>query len=344
MHLSSLRRSSDGPHDEGGGSAELSPKGPPTEEYVIGALRDACRAQPALERVLLTVFSDSRHPLNLRASLLNPRRSATCLSEIHSICDYRAVDQRDFEAVVERTSRLPSPLFVEFADHIPIAENVRRFDSRFLSNYGAIASIGPAPSDEERFALESFVDQLRSRVMVDLRDLLKEIAGEPGLDGYPLVNTRSKDGDGILEKITRMRQGNGPKPPRDGYQFSDMPDALGGRITVTLTTDSPRELDILSQRLESVCSEGILERDSFYANRAKRSHPYRVVAYTLGIDGARAEVQLTSLASSIAADLAHNTLHKPLIPLKLGEAEEIMLFWRKATVRELEIFERYHGL
>jgi len=312
----------------------------PSPDQVVEVLRQALSAQPELERVFIAAFNDTQHPLNLRTALLHPQRSSVCLNEIGEIAAMRPIDDADFRGVVVRTANIDSVLFKLEVPGLSTADNASRFDDEFRKKHPIIASMGDAPSVEELLQLDAYAHQLRVGVMRQLRNQLSQIAGKVAEDGFPLVNTRAKDGTGIVDKIGRMRQGSPEKPPRPNYSLSDMPDALGGRITVTMTADSPHELAGLATRFEKVFAGDILERDSFYANPIKRERPYRVVTYTLGIGGMRAEVQLTTLSASIAADLAHNTLHKPLIPLNMGESEQIMLFWRKATARELEVLAR----
>jgi hypothetical protein len=331
------------PHSDDSGSLPSAHTGSSsgiTPAHVVGKLEEACEGQPAIVRVMRAAFLDQNHPLNLRAALLHPQRSSTCLSEIREIAGFRPIDEAEFQRVVERCATSPARLFQTVVPGISPEENAAQFNQRFRVEHPSLAALSATPTADQQLELEAFVDHIRGPVIRALRTMLKSVAGEPQADGFPVVHTRAKDGVGIMDKIARMQEGSATKTPRPGYTFSDMPDSLGGRITVMLTADTSQSLEDLTERFEQAFALDILERDSFYANSAKRLHPYRVVTYTLGIDGCRAEVQITSLSASIAADLAHNTLHKPYLPLEEGENEEIMLFWRKATVRELEILEK----
>ncbi len=150
---------------------------------------------------------------------------------------------------------------------------VSLFRSRMLQDRFTLFSVGSEPSHEQIILLEEYAMLLDESILPTLKRRLLELAGNTQHSGYPMVNVRGKTANGIIDKIRRMRAGNGGKPPRPDYCLADMPDVAGGRITITLNT--AHDMDLMMHKIEKECGQVILEKDSFYCNPDKKYKPYR---------------------------------------------------------------------
>ena len=306
-------------------------------DQVITALSRLLPDQPALREVVVSIASDEKHPLNLTAALKDAKRHVAVLEALGGIAASRSVSEQEFLRTVGECVQLPQYRFCYNQDQFNydgINQRTLLHKRRLLDQNSALFSIAEEGGPREMRLLRQYMESLQTSVLPELFGLLREVAGEEGDDGYPMVSVRAKSKDGVLDKISRMRGGIGYKAPRPEYCLADMPDAVGGRITVTV---KPAEvLDQLMQSFEQSFRLQIVEKDSFYANPVKRNHPYRVVTYTLVVEETACEVQLTTLLASVAADLVHNVIYKPLVPIIPSQRAAVEEFARKAVVYELE--------
>jgi hypothetical protein len=127
-----------------------------------------------------------------------------------------------------------------------------------------------------------------------------------------------------------MIEWNGWKDPRPEYNLSDMPDALWWRITVT----DIWQLEQVMKNIENVFWEkNIYEIDNFYSS-SKKDKPYRVITYTVTVDWVPCELQVTTLKSSLTADLWHDTWYKRIHDLPDDVIEKIGNLQRQVTIFE----------
>ncbi len=90
-------------------------------------------------------------------------------------------------------------------------------------------------------------------------------------------------------------------------------------------------------KLEEKFGKGrIFEKDNFYSNPEKKYRPYRVITYTVEVDGVPCEIQISTLRSSIVADLEHNARYKPNIHPDLPQKvrDHTLDFQRSSTASE----------
>ncbi|MDQ7824548.1 MAG: hypothetical protein RDV48_17225 [Candidatus Eremiobacteraeota bacterium] len=284
---------------------------------LVARLSQELAAQPGLALTIEKYLGDSSHPMNIVASLRDPERREAVIAELKDMASKKPLSSEELRTEVDRHFDPSRPLMrsndAEF--NIDTASGQKKSEllkEKLLARDSLLYSTGDKPSPEQFSALDEHAGRLRKDIMPALvRELNAVVEGMPREQGYPDINARAKRADGIVDKIHRMREGNDGKAPRPDYCLADMPDAVGGRITVR----TPQQLEQVMVRLEErFGKENIHEKDSFYSNPKKKYSPYRVLTYTVTVDGVPCEVQLTTLKASLAADLWHNTGYKNLHP------------------------------
>jgi ppGpp synthetase/RelA/SpoT-type nucleotidyltranferase len=307
-------------------------------ERVATTARTELAGDPTIRRVVDEMLHDQKHPMNVNGNLMHRGRQ---IAAIHALQDLGAaprLGKDEFIAFVREPQNRDLPFIRD--DHELSHEGMRRKTAierdRLLAADDQLFSVGNAPSDAQVMRLRSYASKLSNETSPALRKTLSEVVGTVDVDGFPTVNVRAKSAEGIVDKIDRMREGNDGKDPRPSYILADMPDAVGGRITVR----DVRELPELVRRFEQAFEGRIIEKDNFYTNPNKSEKPYRVITYTILQDGVPCEVQLTTLAASVAADLNHNTVYKEIIPVTDQEAAELTERWRGSTAAEIEQLRR----
>lgn len=283
---------------------------------------------------LLTRFvGDDKHPTNLAANLKNPETRSEVLDELQALDSSPHPDTETFKKSVEDSKTSDSPL-MQNCDRFNIREGKKSTEvlkEQLLAQDEVLFSTGPNPTPEQKKKLKAHARRL-NRVMPKLSQDLEGLVSDmsPG-SGFPTVSARTKNADGMVDKIQRMSRGNDGKAPRPDYSLADMPDALGARVVVK----DAESLQKVMGRLEEKFGEGaIFEKDNFYSNPKKQARsPYRVVTYTVVKDGVPAEVQLTTLRASLAADLFHNTHYKPCHPDLGKESSDYVLGLHRAAAQ-----------
>ena len=300
-----------------GQESDLSPE----DAEAIVAVRQGLAESPTMEKVVEGFVRDHDHPMNVVAYLKDPESRTVVLKHLQYLAELPPTDSAGMLEAVEQGSRSSSPLLTDSGAGLTMKDGVpgpQRLREDLLAQDPELFSLGHPQSDAEWGRLKAHASRLRAEVLPSLtRELEDLVADMPESGGFPAVNARAKSADGIADKIDRMRQGNGGKAPRPGYCLADMPDAVGGRITVS----EPRQLEKVMARLEErFGKDNIHEKDNFYANPSKQGRPYRCITYTIVHEGVPCEIQLTTLDASLVADLWHNTGYKPLHP-ELSSAE-----------------------
>jgi len=298
--------------DEAQAAQEESPA-PSPEAALISRIREEFSEYPEMAAVLEQYVADTSHPMNIVAYLKNPESRDYVMAELKEMAALRKLPEDQFGKVIDATFDPSKPLMMandfdyNFEDD---QDNMAILKEELLFFDEPLFSIGDNPTQEQRQELDEYADRLMYETTPELVDRLEEIVADiPAGDGFPAINARAKTAGGMLDKIKRVRSGNEWKAPRPDYCLADMPDAVGGRITVK----TPEQLEQVMHKLEETFGgEDIYEKDSFYANSKKKYHPYRVITYTVTIDEVPCEIQVTTLRSSLAADLWHNTGYKPI--------------------------------
>jgi len=293
----------------------------PADAQALGAVHQKLAGHPVLARVVEGFIRDKDHPMNLVSYLKDPESRPVVLEHLDRMASLCPVPTDGVPGVVEQTFNPEVTLLTDAGadlsqrDGIPGPMALRQ---DLLDRDPELYSLGHPDTESGWDRLNSHARHLRSEVLPGLtRELEDLVADMPSAGGFPAVNARAKSASGIADKIDRMQQGNDGKSPRPDYCLADMPDAVGGRITVR----DPRQLQQVMDRLEArFGQDGIYEKDNFYASPKKRTRPYRCITYTVIHQGVPCEIQLTTLNASLAADLWHNTGYKPLHP-ELSESE-----------------------
>lgn len=314
----------------------------PAIQGAIAETRAALSKHPELAGVLEKFLLDVDHPVNVTSYLKDPARRVIVLHDLLLIAESKAIGTEEFSQIISETAHADHPLFKALDPELNETNGRKR--SEILSEKLAtgteaeLYAIGAGPTPTQRVLLDRYVTRLnnetRSRFETTLESIVREVDAPSETihpDGFPVMSGRAKSAEGILDKIARMRRGNDGKDPRPGYTLANMPDAVGCRITVR----DVQQLSGIMQLVEArFGKQNIYEKDSFYVNPKKRERPYRVITYTITVDGVPCELQLSTLSSSMTADLEHNTLYKPYIPVSSEEADLISSLQRRATVHE----------
>jgi ppGpp synthetase/RelA/SpoT-type nucleotidyltranferase len=292
----------------------------PADAQAIGAVRQGLEQHPILARVVESFIMDKDHPMNLVAYLKDVQSRPVVLEHLDRMARLCPVGPSGLGNLVEQTFNPEVPLLTESGAELGTRDGVsgpQRLRQQLIDRDPELFSMGQPESEEEWGRLKAHASFLRTEVLPGLTGELESLVADlPNSGGFPAVNARAKSAAGMADKIDRMQRGNDGKAPRPDYCLADMPDAVGGRITVR----DPRQLQQVMDRLEErFGKENIFEKDNFYANPKKRLRPYRCITYTVVHQGVPCEVQLTTLNSSLAADLWHNTGYKPLHPELTGD-------------------------
>ncbi|GEM_PF-2781200 len=292
-----------------------SPDLAPADAQAIGAVRQGLEQHPILARVVESFILDKDHPMNLVAYLKDVQSRPVVLEHLDRMASLCPVGPSALGNLVEQTFNPQVPLLTDSGAELGTQDGVsgpQRLRQDLIDRDPELFAMGQPGSEEEWGRLKAHASILRTEVLPGLtRELEALVAELPTSGGFPAVNARAKSAAGMADKVDRMQRGNDGKSPRPDYCLADMPDAVGGRITVR----DPRQLQQVMDRLEErFGKENVFEKDNFYANPKKRLRPYRCITYTVVHQGVPCEVQLTTLNASLAADLWHNTGYKPLHP------------------------------
>jgi len=293
----------------------------------IREIQTALNSYPLLSEIVIKLYKDTERRLDLVEYLKDPQTRQTVLEELRLLASIAPLTPKTFQ------TRMREPLDPE---KIGSLEHDRRFnesndgESRMivlrrilLDTNPELYSVSDKVNVRQEITLDSHVERLEGEIKPDLDRILRQIGGLTDETGFPHISVRVKSSDGILDKIRRMREGNpeANKAPRPEYQLADMPDVVGGRITVSNTDELSQVMIALETHFGA---ENIFQKENFYINERKRERPYRVVTYTIEmtvqIQGVPCEIQITTLRSSIVADIEHNTVYKNYHPELTEEA------------------------
>ena len=296
-----------------------------TENYArsveIKAVVEAYFKQfPELYAILGKLIDDKNHPLNLIASLKNPKTRPTALMLLRKLAENtnsaNPMTDGEYREFINNNSSVVEIFFKDNGDEFGVQEIDGRKYSRkeilkrkMLVENPTLYSVSNLPSLEQWVLLDKYAAFLRKEILPKLQEKLEEIISP--IKEPTIVRTRAKSAHAIIDKIQRMRDGrHWMKTVAEEYVLADMPDALGGRIIVP-SLDCL--LDVMSRLQESFGGDNIYERENLYTSPRKKNSTYRIITYTVAFMGVPCEIQITTLFSSLAADIHHNTAYKPEI-------------------------------
>jgi len=311
----------------------------PAIQQAVSDIRRALGENAELSQLLEKYLLDVDHNMSVTSYLKNPKQRKVVLRELQDLTRSKRLSGEQFERIVASMQNENHPLFrlngeeLSFTGGRPRSEILRE---QLFAKDNTLYPVNDIPSELQRALLNKYAEKLQGDVLPQLKNQLADIVKKSGIsgnDGFPAIAARAKSADGLIDKIKRMREGNAGKNPRPTYCLGDMPDAVGGRITVR----NPEQLSRVMEELERTFGQGnIFEKDSFYTNAKKQNHPYRVITYTVTVNGTPCEVQLMTLSANVFADLGHNTIYKPLLPASITQAQNFDDLWRGVTARELQ--------
>jgi ppGpp synthetase/RelA/SpoT-type nucleotidyltranferase len=305
---------------------------------------------PELASVVEKLLDDP-HPLNVTASLRNPALREQVLSTVEELGRGEAFHAYDGDwQRLQAESPGRGPLFEPTpppVNHVTIdGRQVPRLqsyvDAAKLTDPALRVGRDPTPEQLGHVAdlarrLERDVKPAVNQEIAGIADALRQEYG-----GHVEVNSRAKDAAGLLDKVERMTRGRSGAPGRSGYQVGDVIDAVGARVTV----GDMATLERVYSRIVDHYGVGdrILESDNMYAAPKAKNPDYRVISVVVGIEvGGRPyafELQLTTLRASVAADIEHNAIYKPYIPI--SDAEQLAVREAMREAAALDQLETRH--
>lgn len=289
--------------------------------------------------IVKRLVADIEHPLNVTDAIEDPGRRDETLAKIAELANGRLLAGCTLEEYRQGNPGF-GPLFEPVAAEInTTADGQNRKDAYTAES----KEIDPArvissnPDAYGRGLVNNYAQQLRTDVYPVARSEVAALATK--FDGATM-RTRTKGSEAILDKVHRMIKGSDTRPPRPDYRVGDVIDAVGARIT----TPDTKQLEELLQAAKEYYGVGdggrILEVENMYATPKSDKPAYRVIALTIATEVNKRlytyELQLTTQRASIAADLNHNTIHKPYIELTDAERSKINSMFAEAAALDQE--------
>ena len=299
-----------------------------TDVELVNLLKWEFNDYPYFQDIIEKFINDKEHPMNVVSSLQNPVTRETTIKQIKEILQLgeKQISEDEMLKIITKKHEGKSIILKE--------NQLNRMDelkSELLASNPDLYSIWGKLSYSQSKELNKYSIWLVSEIMPELKVKLNEvIEWIEKTGGFPVISQRAKSADGILEKIGRMRAGNNWKNPRPEYNLSDMPDAVGWRVIVENVTDLEQ---IMNNVTKVFWKENIYEIDNFYSS-SKKEKPYRVITYTAWVNGVPCELQVTTLKSSIIADIEHNTVYKDYHQLGPEIKKKVLNTQRQVTVHE----------
>ncbi|WP_370972626.1 hypothetical protein [Amycolatopsis sp. cg9] len=309
-------------------------------EMAASRLHQLLTEHPEVASIAARLVADSvLHPTNLAKSLADPQTRDATIEILRDLADRRVIGTRTLE---EYRAAAPGrgPLFesVDPAINREAGQDRKKVLVEQAKQVDAARDVGARPTRRELAELADYAKRLRENVHpavdAEVRAFVEQVV--PGAD----VNVRTKDADGILEKVKRMSAGSDKRPGRPDYRAGDVIDAVGARITTDSMADLERVLEAAKTHF-GVGNDGrILEIENMYAEPKDKNPAYRVIPLVVRIDVAGVpytfELQLTTRRASIAADLEHNTLFKPYVELSQSDRARVKGLLEEAAALDQE--------
>lgn len=280
------------------------------------------------QEILKKFILDDKHPMNIVNYLQNPETRNTTIKKLKEILKLweNHVSHEEMVNIIKSIYEWEGNTFntVNF-------KKTQELKNKLLSSNPELYNLWESVWYNQRKLLKEYAEKLRTVSLPKLKAILTDVIWDIPIENwFPSISTRAKSADWIVDKIWRMKGWNDWKKPRLDYNLADMPDAVWWRIAVT----DVKQLQEITKRLENIFwKENIFEVDNFYTS-AKKDNPYRVITYTALVDWVPCEIQLTTLKSSLVADLWHNTWYKKIHQLPEEIIEKLANLQRQTTLHE----------
>jgi ppGpp synthetase/RelA/SpoT-type nucleotidyltranferase len=294
---------------------------------------------PDLEEVLAKLLSPTAQPLNITRALRDPSRRHTALTTLFEMAESGRLDGTTLDRYLAEHPA-SGDLFQPVPEHANLLPDGR---SRIGAHLAARRDADPAfgvgrnPTPRERAAVEAYASHVQQAVQATMVD---DLMG--ALDRYRDLDVayRVKTADSLLKKIAKKQEEG-----RD-YRVGDIADMLGMRV---FTKDVAQLTSVMATVVEHYGGFGeggrILEVINTYAGPRPESLHYRAVHLLVSaeIDGKPVvfELQLVTQRASVANDLFHDTVYKPLIEVSPAQQAVIRRLAQEAAAAEQE--ERTEG-
>jgi hypothetical protein len=288
---------------------------------------------PELASVIAGLLDDP-HALNLTEALRNPATRDGVIDVIRGLAAGDALRPYGGDlAAFLRDNPGAGPLFDPIAADVNNDADGNSRKQTYVAEakqHDEAWQVGRDPAPEQVAQVEDYQRRLKNdvepAVRAELTRLLDDLRESFG-DQFS-SSVRTKDAAGLLDKVDRMTAGREGAPGRPDYQVGDVIDAVGARITVT----DMNALGIVYERIQQALGTGdggrILEIENMYADPKAKKPEYRVIPMLISIevDGQAYtyELQLTTQRASIAADIEHNSIYKPYIPVSEPQVDAVL--------------------
>lgn len=293
---------------------------------------------PEIEQVLGKLLSPAAKPLNITRALRDPSRRTSALKMLVDMADSGRLDGTTLEQYVAGYPA-SGELFRPVPDHanlLPDGTTIKDAHLASIRDAEPAFSVGTDPTPRESAAVKEYTAHVQDAVqgtVVD--DLMNTLGGHPGLD----VAYRVKTADSLFHKVAD-KQAEGVD-----YHVGDATDMLGIRVFTTDTRQLADVLDTVVEHYGGLGDQGrILEVTNTYASPRPKSPHYRAVHLLVKAEvGGRPvvfELQLVTARASVANDLFHDTVYKPLVDVDPREQAEIRRLADEAAAAEQEEGER----
>ncbi|PPJ36878.1 hypothetical protein C5E45_18310 [Nocardia nova] len=312
-------------------------------ESVQRAIQDSIgQHSSALASVLNRLVADP-HPLGITSALRDPHMHARTVELVAGLTSFRELTRYGDDLEAYRSENPGhGPLFESIEPHINMDADGRSRKNEYVAAAklrDEARTVGRNPSEADRAAVNEYAHRLAGLVEPSVENELNAIAEDLRKEfGDMTVSVRSKDGDGLLDKVQRMLLGRAGAPGRPNYEVGDVIDAVGGRITV----HDMKALAAVFERVKNHFGTGdagrILEIENMYAHPKSKAPSYRVIPMIIKseVNGMpyTFELQLTTQRASIAADIEHNTFYKPYVSISSYEEDLILRLMAEAAAQD----------
>ena len=295
---------------------------------LLKLLKEEFKNFPYFNEVIEKFILDEKHSMNIVTALQNPKTREVTITQLKEILKLweQHITSKEMAHLIMSVYKWNSDIL-----KTTNFNRMGELSSELLVDNPELYSIWEKLSYKQKWLLEAYAQRLNTDIHIALkRNLNTVLEWIPKSGWFPRINSRAKGADWIEDKIKRMIDWNGWKNARPEYNLSNMPDAVWWRITVT----DIWQLEQVMKNIENVFwKKNLYEIENFYSS-SKKNKPYRVITYTMTIDWVPCELQVTTLKSSLTADLWHNTGYKPIHDLPEDVIEKIGNLQRQVTIFE----------
>jgi ppGpp synthetase/RelA/SpoT-type nucleotidyltranferase len=290
---------------------------------------------PDLANIINQLIDDKKHPLGLVRDIVDASRRQRTLALIKEMAEKKILGDQSFEQFLQRNPGA-GLLFEKVPDRVNFDEQGRSRKKSFVEDQKQLdpaRAVGADLTKEQENQVKDYARRLSQEVEPKVREEVETLANniKQKLGGEVVVSVRTKGAAGLIDKVQRMVNGAKGRNVRSDYQIGDVIDAVGARITV----DNTEQLTALLQEIRGQLGDRILEIENMYASPKSHAPAYRVIPMVLKteINGKfyTFELQLNTMRASIAADLEHNTIFKPLVQVTEEQKQMIKRIMEEAA-------------